>query len=134
MNLKEYKSRKIRRYQLPSGLILKVRSLSPYKILEVRSKLIAENKEVDPKHLDLYDKMVIDTLFKDFIIEPIIGEEIEIEDFDAEDFAAIRDLIFSQIIVTKAQEIKELKNNEENQDFSTQSDNSASGSGCDPAI
>lgn len=95
MDLKEYKSKKIRKQILPSGLEIKTKGLSPYIIYKIRS----ENKIKDQTLDDLLDADTIKKLFIEFIIDPKIPDEIELEDFSADDFNAIYTAVINQIIV-----------------------------------
>lgn len=117
MDLKEYKALKYKVHDLPSGFQIKVKSLSPYTILELRNEM----KKSEDAGLDVYSLPVMTKLFKEFVVDPRIGEEIEIADFLSEDYSDIVGMIFDQIVLRESKRFKELKATDETKDFSTQS-------------
>jgi len=117
MDVSDYKASRIHKYKLPSGLVIKTKSLSPYSILKLR----AEEGEGEEKVFNLYSKKIMDKLFELFIIDPKIGEELKVEDFNHEDFIEISGLILKQVMLTKAEGLEELKAGDFGKDFSTPS-------------
>lgn len=110
MDIKQYKDSKIKEYKLPSGLIIKVKNISPYTSLKIRSELEkGEDNLLSPK--------LIEALFKEFLISPKIPDEFAVEDFDAEDFKSILEKITSQITLTKGKKLEEVV--DKNKDFPT---------------
>ena len=110
MNVDEYKVKKIKSYKLPSKLVVKTKSLSPYTIMKIRRDF--ESKE-ENKDKDFWDSaFVIDELFHNFLVEPKVPEEMEVSDFLKDDFIAIHEKIMSQITLSKAKELEEIVNND----------------------
>ena len=118
MDTKAYKALKYKDHELPSGFNIKVRSLSPYTILEIRNEMT----KPDESSLDVYSLPVIDKLFKDFVVDPVIGEELEVKDFLPEDYNEIVGMMFDQILLRESKRFKDLKESDEAKDFSTQSE------------
>lgn len=124
MDLKAYKALRYKELELPSGFKIKVRSLSPYTILEIRNDL----KKSEELNLDVYSLPVMDKLFKEFIVDPVIGDEIEVKDFLSEDYNEIVGMMFDQILLRESKRFKELKESDDAKDFSTQSEKSVNDS------
>lgn len=121
MDLSAYKALKFKPLILPSGFEIKVRSLSPYTILEIRNDL----KKSEELSLDVYSLPVMDKLFKEFVVDPVMGEEMEVKDFLAADYNEIVGMMFDQILLRESKRFKELKESDDAKDFSTQSEQSA---------
>ena len=110
MNIDEYRVKKIKNYKLPSNLVIKTKSLSPYTIMKIRRDF--ESKE-ENKGKDFWDSaFVIDELFHAFLVEPKVPEEMEVNDFLKEDFIVIHKTIMGQITISKAKELEEIVNND----------------------
>lgn len=120
MDLNAYKALKFKPLVLPSGFEIKVRSLSPYTILEIRNDL----KKSEELSLDVYSLPVMDKLFKEFVVDPVMGEEMEVKDFLSEDYNEIVGMMFDQILLRESKRFKELKESDDAKDFSTQSEQS----------
>jgi len=118
MDLKAYKALKFKSHTLPSGFEVKLRSLSPYTILEIRNEL----KKSEELSLDVYSLPVMDKLFKEFIVDPVVGKEIEVKDFLSEDYNELVGMMFDQILLRESKRFKELKESDDAKDFSTQSE------------
>lgn len=121
MNTKAYKALKYKDYELPSGFNIKVKSLSPYTILEIRNEMTKKNG----KNIDLYSLPIINKLFKDFVVDPVIGKELEVCDFLPDDYNEIISMMFDQILLRESKRFKDLKSSDESKDFSMQSEQSA---------
>ena len=121
MNTKAYKALKYKDYELPSGFNIKVKSLSPYTILEIRNEMTKKNG----KNIDLYSLPIINKLFKDFVVDPVIGKELEVRDFLPDDYNEIISMMFDQILLRESKRFKDLKSSDESKDFSMQSEQSA---------
>lgn len=121
MNTKAYKALKYKDYELPSGFEIKIKSLSPYTILEIRNEMTKKNG----KNIDIYSLPIINRLFKDFIVDPVIGKELEVNDFLPEDYNEIISMMFDQILLRESKRFKDLKTSDESKDFSMQSEQSA---------
>lgn len=124
MDLEAYKALKFKTHELPSGFKIKVRSLSPYTILEIRNDL----KKSEELSLDVYSLPVMDKLFKEFVVDPVMGEEIEVKDFLSEDYNEIVGMMFDQILLRESKRFKELKESDDAKDFSTESEQSVNDS------
>ena len=130
MNTKAYKALKYKDYELPSGFNIKVKSLSPYTILEIRNEMTKKNG----KNIDLYSLPIINKLFKDFVVDPVIGKELEVRDFLPDDYNEIISMMFDQILLRESKRFKDLKSSDESKDFSMQSEQSANVSDWDHQI
>jgi len=112
MNLEEYKKWKSpKELELPSGLKIKVRDLSPWDLLVAASK----QKEYKPN-----DPQLIEYLMKKFIVWPQIGKDWEIEDIRPDDYVFLQNKLFESFSLerfdTTVKSVEKIK--EENKDFS----------------
>jgi len=112
MNLEEYKKWKApKELELPSGLKIKVRDLSPWDLLVAASK----QKEYKPN-----DPQLIECLMKKFIVWPQIGKDWEIEDIRPDDYVFLQNKLFESFSLerfdTAVKSVENIK--EENKDFS----------------
>jgi len=112
MNLEEYKKWKApKELELPSGLKIKVRDLSPWDLLVAASK----QKEYKPN-----DPQLIEYLMKKFIVWPQIGKDWEIEDIRPDDYVFLQNRLFESFSLerfdTAVKSVENIK--EENKDFS----------------
>jgi len=112
MNLEEYKKWKApKELELPSGLKIRVRDLSPWDLLVAASK----QKEYKPN-----DPQLIEYLMKKLIVWPQIGKDWEIEDIRPDDYVFLQNKLFESFSLerfdTAVKSVKKIK--EENKDFS----------------
>lgn len=91
--IEAYRKKQIKDVQLPSGLNVKVKNISPYIILKVQEELGIEVGELNKISASLMRK-----LFMEFLISPKVPSELEVEDFSKEDFEELQNMIFGQII------------------------------------
>ena len=92
----EYKKNRIYDLELPSGLNVKVKDVTPYTFLKVQKEL-----NILPTAEHFYSLDLIEKLFEAFFIEPKIPDEMALDDFSREDYLFLHDLIFEKILRTE---------------------------------
>ena len=100
--IESYRKKQIVEVTLPSGLIAKVKNISPYAMLKAH-----EEMGVNAGELEKISASLVENLFNVFLISPKVPEEFAMEDFSKEDFEVLQGMAFEHVIYTE--EKKETK-------------------------
>ena len=91
--IEEYRKKQIKDVTLPSGLIVKVKNISPYAILKAQ-----EEMKIDAGDLEKISASLVENLFKAFLVSPKVPDEIAMGDFSKEDYEKLQDLALEHVI------------------------------------
>ena len=94
--IESYRKKQIKEVTLPSGLIVKVKNISPYAILKVQ-----EEMGIDAGELDKISASLVENLFRVFVVSPKVPDEIGVGDFSKEDYEKLQDMALEHVIYTE---------------------------------
>lgn len=94
--IETYRKKQISDIELPSGLIVKVKNISPYVMLKVQ-----EEMGIPAGELDNISALFIEKLFEKFLISPKIPDEFGIDDFYKEDYEKLQEIALKHIIYSE---------------------------------
>lgn len=94
--IEDYRKKQIKDVILPSGLVAKVKNISPYAILKVQ-----EEMGISAGELEKISASLVENLFKVFLISPKVPDEMTVEEFGKEDYEKLQDLALEQVIYTE---------------------------------
>jgi len=97
--IEEYKKKKISEIELPSGLKVKIKDITPFTFLRIQQEL-----NIPPTSEQFYSFEMVEKLFENFMVEPAINTDFNIEDFNREDYIFLHDLIFDKILISMKEE------------------------------
>lgn len=91
--IEEYRKKQIEDVTLPSGLVVKVKNISPYAILKAQ-----EEMDIDAGELENISAALVENLFKVFLVSPKVPDEFGVGDFSKEDYEKLQDLVLEHVI------------------------------------
>lgn len=94
--IESYRKNQITNIGLPSGLVVKVKNISPYVMLKVQ-----EEMGINAGELDNISALLIEKIFERFLISPKIPDEFAICDFSKEDYEKLQELALEHVIYSE---------------------------------
>lgn len=89
--LETYKKDRITEFELPSGLKVKIKELTPYHLLKIRKEL---DLTIDD---EIYRLDVIEKLFSLSLVEPKVPDDLELGDFTKDDYTKLHEIIWNYV-------------------------------------
>lgn len=94
--IESYRKKQITDVELPSGLVVKIKNISPYVMLKVQ-----EEMGINAGELDNISASLIEKLFVKFLVSPRIPEEFLVGDFNKEDYEKLQTLALEHVIYSE---------------------------------
>lgn len=94
--IESYRKKQITDIKLPSGLVVKIKNISPYIMLKVQ-----EEMGISAGNLDNISALLIEKIFERFLISPKIPDEFTISDFSKDDYEKLQELALEHVIYSE---------------------------------